>query len=130
MFSPLSLSLSLFLPSTLSQALFFVFLYLLYQSLMFCLFLLNILICFYPIFCQICFIILRILAFSFLSRRGNVGFSNSVFIIMMMAVPVVAASPPLPIWEYSRVFLSILFYSLHFHGLGHEIELKYFDKFG
>jgi hypothetical protein len=33
--------------------------------------------------------------------------------------------PSLPfIWENIRVFLSILFYNFHFHGLGHEMELK------
>jgi hypothetical protein len=38
-------------------------------------------------------------------------------------------SPPF-IWENIRVFLSILFYNFHFHGLDHEIELKYFDNIG
>jgi hypothetical protein len=107
--SALSLSLSLFLSSTLSQALFFVFLYLLYQSLMFRLFLLNILLCFYPFLCQICFSF-QILAVSFLSRRGNVGFSNSVFIIMMTAVPVVTASPPFTLYGKISGFF-FLFYS-------------------
>jgi hypothetical protein len=39
--------------------------------------------------------------------------------------------PSLYMGKYSiRVILYILFYNLHFHGLGHEIELKYFDKIG
>ncbi len=85
---------------------------------------------FLSIFCQICFFLTNSSIFFSVKAWECRIFKFSVHYYddgcpSRGSVP----SPPF-IWENIRVFLSILFYNFHFHGLGHEIGLKYFDKIG